>query len=59
MLQASAPSRIVNVASIGQRAVNFDDVMMKNNYQTMARLFAIKLAQIMYTISLSKRGDPA
>src|SRR5688572_27324741 len=35
LLEKSAPARIVNVASIGQRALNFDDVMMKNGYQTM------------------------
>ena len=32
--RGSAPARIVNVASIGQRPVNFDDVMMKNNFTT-------------------------
>lgn len=58
VLEASAPARIVNVASIGQRAVNFDDVMMKNNYQTMSAYSQSKLAQIMYTISLSEMLDP-
>jgi NAD(P)-dependent dehydrogenase (short-subunit alcohol dehydrogenase family) len=59
VLEAGAPARIVNVASIGQRAVNFDDVMMKNNYQTMSAYSQSKLAQIMYTISLSEQLDPA
>ena len=35
LLEASAPARIVNVASIGQRAVDFDDVMMTENYNQM------------------------
>jgi NAD(P)-dependent dehydrogenase (short-subunit alcohol dehydrogenase family) len=59
VLEAGAPARIVNVASIGQRAVNFDDVMMNNNYQTMSAYSQSKLAQIMYTITLSEQLDPA
>ncbi len=59
VLEAGAPARIVNVASIGQRPVNFDDVMMKNNYQTMSAYSQSKLAQILYTITLSEQLDPA
>jgi NAD(P)-dependent dehydrogenase (short-subunit alcohol dehydrogenase family) len=58
LLEASAPARIVNVASIGQRPINFDDVMMENNYQTMAAYSQSKLAEIMYTITLSEMLDP-
>jgi NAD(P)-dependent dehydrogenase (short-subunit alcohol dehydrogenase family) len=58
LLEASAPARVVNVASIGQRALNFDDVMMHSNYQTMAAYSQSKLAQIMFTISLSEMLDP-
>ena len=58
LLQSSAPSRIVNVASIGQRPINFDDVMMTNNYQTTAAYSQSKLAQIMFTISLAEMLDP-
>lgn len=58
-LEAAAPARIVNVASIGQRPVNFDDVMMKNGYQTMSAYSQSKLAQIMFTITLSEMLDPA
>jgi NAD(P)-dependent dehydrogenase (short-subunit alcohol dehydrogenase family) len=58
LLEASAPARIVNVASIGQRPINFDDVMMQNNYQTMAAYSQSKLAQIMFTITLSEMLDP-
>jgi NAD(P)-dependent dehydrogenase (short-subunit alcohol dehydrogenase family) len=57
LLEASAPARIVNVASIGQRAINFDDVMMKDNYQTMSAYSQSKLAEIMWTISLSEMLD--
>jgi NAD(P)-dependent dehydrogenase (short-subunit alcohol dehydrogenase family) len=57
LLEASAPARIVNVASIGQRPINFDDVMMKDNYQTMSAYSQSKLAEIMWTISLSEKLD--
>jgi NAD(P)-dependent dehydrogenase (short-subunit alcohol dehydrogenase family) len=57
-LEAGAPARIVNVASIGQRTVNFDDIMMKNNYQTTAAYAQSKLAMIMSTITLSEQLDP-
>jgi NAD(P)-dependent dehydrogenase (short-subunit alcohol dehydrogenase family) len=59
LLEKSAPARIVNVASIGQRAVNFDDVMMKSGYQTVSAYSQSKLAQILYTITLSEKLDPA
>lgn len=58
VLQAGAPARIVNVASIGQRPVNFDDVMMERNFQTGAAYSQSKLAQILFTISLSEQLDP-
>jgi NAD(P)-dependent dehydrogenase (short-subunit alcohol dehydrogenase family) len=57
-LEAAAPARIVNVASIGQRAINFDDIMMKNNYQTTGAYAQSKLAMIMSTITLAERLDP-
>jgi NAD(P)-dependent dehydrogenase (short-subunit alcohol dehydrogenase family) len=57
LLEKSAPARIVNVASIGQRPVNFDDVMMESNFQTMGAYSQSKLAQIMFTITLSEKLD--
>jgi len=59
VLEKGAPARIVNVASIGQRAVNFDDVMMTSGYQNMAAYSQSKLAQILFTITLSEQLDPA
>lgn len=59
VLEASAPARIVNVASIGQRPINFDDVMMKNDYRTSNAYSQSKLAQILFTISLSEMLDPS
>lgn len=59
LLERSAPARIVNVASIGQRPINFDDIMMKNDYQTMAAYSQSKLADIMFTMTLAGMLDPA
>lgn len=57
LLEASAPARIVNVASIGQRPVDFDDIMMTANYNQMGAYSQSKLAQIMFTITLSEKLD--
>ncbi|MET0292180.1 MAG: SDR family NAD(P)-dependent oxidoreductase [Steroidobacteraceae bacterium] len=56
-LIASAPARIVNVASIGQRPVNFDDVMMEKEFTTSAAYSQSKLSQILFTITLSEQVD--
>jgi len=54
LLKASAPSRIVNVASLGQHPIDFDDVMITKGY-TGARAYAqSKLAQIMFTVDLAR-----
>jgi NAD(P)-dependent dehydrogenase (short-subunit alcohol dehydrogenase family) len=58
LLQASAPARIVNIASIGQRPLNFDDIMMAANYNQMGAYSQSKLAQIMFTITLAEQLDP-
>jgi NAD(P)-dependent dehydrogenase (short-subunit alcohol dehydrogenase family) len=58
LIEASAPARIVNVASIGQAAVDFDDVMMEAGYNQMGAYSQSKLAQIMFTISLAEMLDP-
>jgi NAD(P)-dependent dehydrogenase (short-subunit alcohol dehydrogenase family) len=58
LLESSAPARIVNVASIGQRPVDFDDIMMESSYNQMSAYSQSKLAQIMFTISLSEMLDP-
>jgi NAD(P)-dependent dehydrogenase (short-subunit alcohol dehydrogenase family) len=53
LLKTSAPSRIVNVASLGQHPIDFDDVMITKGY-TGSRAYAqSKLAQIMFTIDLA------
>jgi NAD(P)-dependent dehydrogenase (short-subunit alcohol dehydrogenase family) len=55
LLRASAPARVVNVASIGQSAVDFDDVMLEHGYGGMRAYSQSKLAQILFTIELAER----
>jgi NAD(P)-dependent dehydrogenase (short-subunit alcohol dehydrogenase family) len=57
LLEASAPARIVNVASIGQRPVDFNDIMMTENYNQLSAYSQSKLAQIMFTITLAEQLD--
>jgi NAD(P)-dependent dehydrogenase (short-subunit alcohol dehydrogenase family) len=58
-LQAGAPARIVNVASGAQRPVDFDDVMLKRDYQSGTAYAQSKLAQITFTMTLAEQLDPA
>jgi NAD(P)-dependent dehydrogenase (short-subunit alcohol dehydrogenase family) len=53
LLKASAPSRIVNVASLGQHPIDFDDVMITKGYNGGRAYSQSKLAQIMFTIDLA------
>ncbi len=55
LLRRSAPARIVNVASIGQQAIDFDDVMLERGYSQFGAYSQSKLAQILFTIELSER----
>lgn len=57
LLEASAPARIVNVASIGQRPLDFNDIMMTENYNQLSAYSQSKLAQIMFTITLAEQLD--
>jgi NAD(P)-dependent dehydrogenase (short-subunit alcohol dehydrogenase family) len=57
-LADSAPARIVNVASIGQAPVDFDDVMLRKHYDGFLAYRQSKLAQIMFTFDLAGELDP-
>ena len=57
LLTASAPSRIVNVASAGQQAIDFDDVMLTRGYSGVRAYCQSKLAQILFTVDLAKQLD--
>ncbi|MEU8345025.1 SDR family NAD(P)-dependent oxidoreductase [Actinomadura meyerae] len=52
-LVSSAPARIVNVSSIGQQAIDFDDVMLTRHYRSFGAYCQSKLAQIMFTFDLA------
>jgi NAD(P)-dependent dehydrogenase (short-subunit alcohol dehydrogenase family) len=54
LLKAGAPSRIVNVASLGQHPIDFGDVMITGNYSGSRAYAQSKLAQIMFTIDLAR-----
>jgi len=49
----SAPARIVNVSSLGQAPLDFDDVMITRGYSGSRAYSQSKLAQIMFTIDLA------
>jgi NAD(P)-dependent dehydrogenase (short-subunit alcohol dehydrogenase family) len=49
------PPRTVNVASIGQRAPDFDDLMLERGYEGYRAYAQSKLAQIMFTFELAER----
>jgi NAD(P)-dependent dehydrogenase (short-subunit alcohol dehydrogenase family) len=57
LLEASAPARIVNVASAGQMPIDFDDVMLERDYSGVRAYCQSKLAQIMFTVDLADRLD--
>jgi len=54
LIKAAAPSRIVNVASLGQHPIDFDDVMITKGYSGPRAYAQSKLAQIMFTIDLAE-----
>ena len=58
-LTASAPARIVNVSSIGQQPLDFDNVMLEHGYSGERAYCQSKLAQIMFTIDLGKQLENA
>ena len=49
LLRQSAPSRVINVASVAQRPIDFDDVMLESGYSDGRAYAQSKLAQIMIT----------
>jgi NAD(P)-dependent dehydrogenase (short-subunit alcohol dehydrogenase family) len=57
-LEQSAPARVVNVSSLGQSPIDFDDVMMEKSFNPTQAYTRSKLAQIMFTIDLAAMLDP-
>jgi NAD(P)-dependent dehydrogenase (short-subunit alcohol dehydrogenase family) len=56
-LEASAPARVVNVSSLGQEPVDFDDVMLERRYSGHQAYCQSKLAQLLFTIDLGEQLD--
>lgn len=54
LLEQSAPSRIVNVASAAQQAIHFDDIMLTQDFSATRAYSQSKLAQVMFTIDLAE-----
>jgi len=54
LLRRSAPARIVNVASLGQHPIDFDDPMITRGYSGARAYSQSKLAQIMQAIDLAE-----
>jgi NAD(P)-dependent dehydrogenase (short-subunit alcohol dehydrogenase family) len=62
LLEAGAPSRIVNVASEAHKAVSdmqWNDLQMEKGYSSMKSYGQSKLANILFTRELSHRLDPS
>ena len=55
LVRRSAPARIVNVSSIGQSAIDFDDPMLERRYDAFRAYAQSKLAQVMFTLELATR----
>jgi NAD(P)-dependent dehydrogenase (short-subunit alcohol dehydrogenase family) len=55
LLRASAPARVVNVASLGQQEIEFDDVMLEHGYSGVRAYCQSKLAQIASTVEFAAR----
>lgn len=53
LVVAAAPSRIINVSSGSQTAIDFDDVMMANGYNGRRGYAQSKLAQVMMTVEMA------
>jgi NAD(P)-dependent dehydrogenase (short-subunit alcohol dehydrogenase family) len=51
------PARIVNVASLGQAPVDFDDLMFERDYEAFTAYAKSKLAQVLFTVELADRLD--
>jgi NAD(P)-dependent dehydrogenase (short-subunit alcohol dehydrogenase family) len=54
LLKAGHPSRIVNVSSVGQDAIDFSDVMLMRGYSGARAYCQSKLAEVMLTFDLAE-----
>ena len=54
-LRNAAPARIVNVSSIGQREIDFDNIMLERDFEDAKAYRQSKLALIMFTFDLAEQ----
>jgi len=54
LIKKSSPARIINVSSIGQEPLDFEDIMIEKGYDSLKAYRRSKLAQIMFTLDLAK-----
>ncbi len=54
LLRRSAPARVLNMASVGQQALDFDDLMLERAYDGVDAYRRSKLAQIMSAFDLAE-----
>ncbi len=54
LIKKSSPARIINVSSIGQEPLDFDDIMTEKGYDSLKAYRRSKLAQIMFTFDLAE-----
>jgi NAD(P)-dependent dehydrogenase (short-subunit alcohol dehydrogenase family) len=59
LMMIDKPARIVNVSSLGQYPIDFDDVMLTRGYSGQRAYAQSKLAQIMFTFDLAHELDRA
>jgi NAD(P)-dependent dehydrogenase (short-subunit alcohol dehydrogenase family) len=57
-LKKTSASRIVHVASAGQSAIHFDDIMLKNKFDAVTAYTQSKLALIMFNMDLAEELLP-
>ena len=55
LLVRSAPARIINVASGAQEALDFDDLMLEDDYSPSSGYARSKLAQVLFTVDLAEQ----
>ncbi len=58
LLKASGSARIINVASLGQAPIDFDDVLIERDYSGSRAYGQSKLAQITTGFTMAERLDP-
>ncbi len=58
LLRAAGSARLINVASLGQAPIDWDDVMMERDYDGFRAYCQSKLAQITAGFTMAGRLDP-